>query len=155
MVRLRPATEADWARLFCWRNDPETRAHVHSGDVVELSAHLKWLRATLANQDIKLFVARDSEAGNYVGTVRLDLDKKAIHYSVTVEPHQRGKGYGEQIIAATLESMPDANGEKWRNADRLVASIKPDNYASLRAFADNGFLLVKVTPTLVVLERAR
>lgn len=161
MLRLRPAEQRDWARLLCWLNDPETRARFKQSDVVTAKEHFEWLAETLKAVDKRLYVADDHEAGYSVGTVRLDLVKYRkgddwAEVSVTVEPRARGKGYGGALVQAVVDlggvwSTP--TNEPSGLVAGLVATIKHDNYASLRAFASAGFTPVKVTDKFVTLER--
>lgn len=133
-VTLRLATEADAARLFAWRDDPDTRTASKDQKPLSFKAHIDWLKATLAKTDVHLFVAADHGRGALVGTVRVDEHKgKPPEVSITVDPRQRGRGYAALMIHC-LQSY------QW---PRLVATVRTSNYASLRAFWENGFRVTK------------
>lgn len=150
MVHVRAATYGDWARLLAWRSDPETMAQFKETSAPNVKAHMAWLKRALAADDVRLFVADDSELGLSVGTARLDLKMRKNETwaacSVTVAPQARGRGYAAPLIAflvlrARAESLAG-----------LLAEVKPGNFASLRAFASCGFMPVKADNDFVTLE---
>lgn len=151
MVRLRKAVKGDWARLYWYRNDAETRARFTSHQFVTLEDHMAWLDETLVDKNLLLFLADDQEMGGAVGTVRLGVLKRGKQRwgdcSITVEPLARGKGYGRELVAGLIFQGQVAG------LDGLIAKIMPDNYASLRAFAGQGFLPVSYAADVVHLER--
>lgn len=138
---LRPATMADWARLFAMRNDETTRQNSLKMTPVILADHLTWLTQKLNDRDVALLVALDHERGVTVGYARVDFHgtgkKREALCSIVIDAPQRGRGYASQVIQG-LETLA-----RDRLAHRLMAVVKPDNYASLRAFANCGFALVK------------
>lgn len=150
MPTLRPATEADWARLLAWRNDPDARAAFVSTEIVTVPEHRKWLTKTLADRNKLLLVAIDRAIGFAVGTARLDRVKDVAECSVTVDGRYRGRGYATFIVSQLASYVPP----DWRCA-RLVARIKQENTASLRTFTDAGFVYATTDKSgLVVLELA-
>lgn len=156
MVRLRRAEMRDWAALLYWRNDAETRAQFKQQEVVSLKDHLRWLTETLAREETALYIADDDEAVLTVGTIRLDAVKHGeedwAECSITVDPQVRGRHYATAIIACVVDQ-----GGTWKEQGLiagLLATVKADNYASLRAFAACDFQPVKMTEKFVTLERA-
>ena len=150
MLKIRPATVNDWASLYAWRNDPDTRAASTTTGEVALADHMKWLAAELRKDTPGLYVAYDAARDVVVGTGRLDVvNKSTREVSLTVDPAQRGHGYGVQIVAALALTL---------GADVTVlrAKVRTGNMASLRAFADNDYLPKSYTADgFVLLERAR
>lgn len=128
-MMLRQATLNDWAVLFYWHSDPTTRAS-STTSATSLEAHMQWLRRAIASGT--LFVAVDDH--DKIGTVRLDVFAGAAEIHLTVAPDQRGKRYSTAIIAKAVVKCMDLDVTK------MVARVRTENYASLRAFADNGFL---------------
>jgi len=120
MVSLRPATIDDAELLLSWRNDPETRARSHVGDVIPLSEHVAWLRKTLENPTRELFVAESD--GEPVGTVRADQDGKFKELSWTIAPFARKRGLAKEMVKLAAGQVEGP----------LRAEIKPDNIASIR-----------------------
>lgn len=149
MLKLRPATFYDWARLFHWRNDPVTLENSFDSVPVTLDAHLKWLRTHLRQpQPTAIFIARDLIRGVEIGQCRLDpTDKKGVaECSIAIDPQQRGHGYAPQMLAL-LATEARAKGFK-----KVIARVKESNTASLRAFANVGFTPVSVEKGVAILE---
>lgn len=145
MLRVRPAEPKDWARLYGWRNDPATRAASVTQEPVELTAHVKWLEATLKKASVRLFVATDDSTGRSVGTCRMDLrNKTTVELSVTVDARARGEGCSTGMVAWLVSHT---HGE-FPGVRLLTAQIREENVASLRAFAEVGFTItgLKVLP---------
>jgi len=147
-VRLRPATREDVARLWQWRNDPQTRRASLDESEISLEAHARWLEQTLARPDRRLYVA--TSTGKDVASARLDIAAGEAEVSVTVAPEHRGRGLGPAVLQALARDAFGALG-----LARLVARIKRDNTASLTAFERAGFCLVEEGPVLMLIRESR
>ena len=147
-VTLRLATLADAAFLLRWRNDPLTRANSLSPEAITPEQHAAWLAATLASGTRYLYVAEASFT-EAIGTVRLDrLDRPTptAEVSITVAPEHRGQGWaGPMLEAVRMEA-------KAHGITRVVATVKPGNTASLRAFLAAGYRITAPAGVLT-LER--
>lgn len=132
VVGLRAATSDDAEALLAWRNDPLTRRMSRSEDEVAVETHRTWLRSLLSDPRRHLFVA--SCDGADVGQVRLDAPTRgAAEVSLTVAPAHRGRGLAAAMLRAIEQQARDLG------LARLVASIRPENEASLRAFKAAGW----------------
>jgi RimJ/RimL family protein N-acetyltransferase len=131
-VELRLATPRDAEVLFAWRNDPDTRRNSASVALVTWEEHVRWIERTLADPSRRLYVAYLGD--DAVGTVRLDFADEAV-ISITVAPPHRGKRLAVALIRAACVA---ARGR------RVVASIRPENVPSIRAFERAGFHYVGV-----------
>lgn len=80
-------------------------------------------------------------SGNVIGTSRLrfelvpSLEKEGGHVGYDIRPSQRGKGYGTQILALTLEKARE------RGLQRVRLTCDADNVASARIIEKNGGIL--------------
>jgi RimJ/RimL family protein N-acetyltransferase len=133
-VDLRPATVSDASRIYEWRNAPETRRYALDPAALEFDAHVRWLALVIENPRVVLLVG--TLEGADVGVLRYDLDGDAATVSVYLVPGNSGAGLGAALIDA---------GTQWLRARhpqvrRIVATIRPDNTASLGAFAAAGFV---------------
>lgn len=145
MLTLRPATAGDAALLLAWRNDPATRSASFSTDVVAADDHEIWLTGRLADPACRLWIAQEDDRP--VGQVRLDSGPGATaEIAIGLAPEARGRGLGTAIIAMACRSASDT----WQ-IERIVARVRPDNAASLRAFGRAGFVEADRSPRAVVL----
>jgi UDP-2,4-diacetamido-2,4,6-trideoxy-beta-L-altropyranose hydrolase len=146
-IRLRPASAADCERVWSWRNDPETRAASFESAEIPWDTHVRWFGDALRREDRRILVVEAD--GEPAGTMRLDIASAEATVSIHLAREWRGRGVGTRALAALADL---AFGEL--GIDRLLASVKPDNYASLAAFAHAGFTRVE-SGSVVVLERRR
>lgn len=146
---LRAATETDADLLRDWRNEPATRAASRSTGEVTTDEHRSWLQSVLADPDRLLWVA---ELGaRPAGQVRFDRIRGYVYeISVSIDPAMRGGGLGSELIARGCEALYART-----NATSVVARVRPENEASLRAFAANGFAPVTEEQGFAVLAMAR
>ncbi len=132
-LRLRAATEADSSLLLQWRNDPDAVRWSGNGRAIETAEHDQWFASVLENPGHRLRIGEVD--GRPVGFVRVDVHGGVGTVSVAVAPDQRGRGYGRDLLTATLEDV---------QADcqvvTLAAIIHRENEASLRAFRSVGFV---------------
>jgi RimJ/RimL family protein N-acetyltransferase len=146
-VGLRRASAADCERAWVWRNDPDTRAASFDSAEIPWGAHVRWFGDALRREDRTLFVVEAD--GAPAGTVRLDLARAEATVSIHLAPEWRRRGVGTRALAALADLAFRELG-----IDRLLASVKADNHASLAAFAKAGFTCVE-SGAVVVLERRR
>ena len=134
-MRQRVATAADVALYFDWANDPETRRQSFSSTPINLTTHERWFSRKVVDPDALLLVFETNE-GRPVGQVR--FEKQADHeiiIGLSVDAAFRGQG----LAAAMIREGSEVCLERWTEAD-IVAYIKPDNLASVRAFERAGFV---------------
>lgn len=131
-ITLRPASLQDAALLLSWRNDPQTRAASHNTAPVEMSQHLAWLEAALADRARQLFIAEDD--GVAVGSLRVDRQADGVsELSWTVAPAARGQGVGKRMLAVLLSTLEGP----------VRAEVKCGNTASMRIAESAGLKLVR------------
>lgn len=127
MTRLRPATLSDAPFLFRLRTDTATQMGSYH-PAPDYLHHLAWLDGSLRNGRRVLLIAE--VAGHAVATIRLDQRGPGVaEISLTVAPEARRQGYGLATLAAV---------ETW-GVPCLLASIKPDNLASIALFTRAGY----------------
>lgn len=146
-VALRLARLEDCARIWEWRNDPETRRTSFDTAPIPFETHEAWFRASLRRADRKLYVILAE--GRECGSARLDSAGGEAEVSIYLAPEYRGRGVGPAALERLAET---AFGEL--ELERLVARVKADNAASLAAFERAGFTRV-ADAAAVTLARAR
>jgi UDP-2,4-diacetamido-2,4,6-trideoxy-beta-L-altropyranose hydrolase len=132
-LRLRSAQLQDARLLWRWASDPDTRRVSFSSARIPWQSHLVWLDAKLRDPRSRLYVgvAADEQP---VGQVRADLKGRDAVISVSVDRDLRRKGYGCELIREAVDRLlRDAR------VGTIKAFVKPDNLASVSAFAKAGF----------------
>ena len=132
---LRPAAMEDAKLLFDWANEPEVRRASFVSEPIAWDGHLKWLEGRLKNPACRILIGSD-EKGEPFGVIRFEpRPQGGATVSVSVDKRARGAGRGERLIAAGtaayLKAAPDAE---------VHAYVRPDNAASLKAFAKAGYV---------------
>lgn len=132
-LSLRKATEADARSVWEWRNDPQTVAASLSGSEVEWEEHLLWYTKALEDAEREMMILQEGD--NAIGVVRFDrIDEQVAEVSINIAPPARRRGVGVRALTLALE-MAESGG-RYRT---LIARVRSDNEASLRAFAAAGF----------------
>jgi UDP-2,4-diacetamido-2,4,6-trideoxy-beta-L-altropyranose hydrolase len=132
-MTLRQATELDGRLLFEWANDPAVRAASFSTAPIAWDEHLTWLRARLVDPQSRLYIAE--LAGRPVGAARFALHIPRAVISVSLAADARGEGLGERLIALASHRLMAES--QVRGVD---AWVRPNNAASMRAFAAAGYV---------------
>ena len=132
-VVIRPATSADAQVLLEWRNDPTSRLWFRHTHPVTETEHLVWLNGRFEQGNTPVWIA-DGD-GVPVGSSRVDPGSTSTHgsISVVVSADHRGRGFGRALIEWTVSHARDVGYQ------RLIASIHPENLASISLFSSCGF----------------
>jgi RimJ/RimL family protein N-acetyltransferase len=133
-MRLRPATGADALKLWQWRNEPDTRAASFQREPIAYDDHVKWLETKLGDRNVFVLIAI-GEGEAEIGYVRLDLHGDAAEVNLSLEPAYRGRGLGASAIRAATEYAVNR-----LKIGRMIARVRPENTASMRAFRAAGFM---------------
>jgi RimJ/RimL family protein N-acetyltransferase len=133
-VRLRRATEADCQLLWEWCNDAMVRAHSFDSETISFAEHRRWLGRKITDLRCVLLIACNGDAAP-LGQVRYEVKDGEAIVSISVDESVRGRGYGTEILRLSAAKM---FAETTIRA--IHAFIKPENIASLRAFARCGYL---------------
>jgi RimJ/RimL family protein N-acetyltransferase len=131
---LRLAARSDVGTLFRWRNDPAIVALGTSQRTVTWEEHVAWFDRMLDNERHLLYVVYDGERA--AGTVRVDrIESDTAVLAIYLMPPHTGRGLGPQAIRSAVASA----FESWPELRRMIAHVRSDNIASLKAFGKAGF----------------
>ncbi len=134
-ISLRDVIEDDAWILWNWANDPVSRSVSFSPDPIPWEVHFAWFRRKLICSGSHMFIG-ERETGEKVGLVRFDCENERAVISVNVAPEARGKGVGARLIRIGSDRILADNPE----IEAVFAYIKPDNDASVKAFAKAGYV---------------
>lgn len=132
-VTLRPAGPDDCRRIWLWRNDEETRRASFDSSPVPFESHERWYQESLRDRNRKMYVVIAGDEPS--GMIRLDLSGREATVGINLAPEWRGRGVGPLALERLADVAFGSLG-----LDRLVAVVKTDNRASLRAFARAGYV---------------
>ncbi len=132
-LELRDVKLEDCQILWKWTNDPVTRAMSFSSDYIPFETHKSWFNRRAQNPEIAFYLASNQD-GIPLGQTRFESDGRSTFVSLNLSPDFRGCGLGRELIRqATQKYMKEKKG------DRVIALIKRENYASIRAFEKSGY----------------
>lgn len=133
-MNIRKATHDDAQFLFNLRNEPEVRAASWNSDLVEFINHQKWLISTLSDSNRILYILEEGNAP--IGQVRYDTEDKKAEVSVSISANFAGRGYASQGLRESAKLFFVERPE----VQKIIAHIKPNNTASVKCFANAGFV---------------
>ncbi|CAN5276643.1 N/A [soil metagenome] len=136
-LRFRPAIPGDARLLHIWRNEPEVRAASFEQDEIPWDDHLRWLDRKLADrQNCLLLIAERASDGTTLGQVRFDRHGDRAKISLSLDASARGQGLAPWVIRKACDEV----ASRWGGLRDVVARIRPENAASIRAFASARFV---------------
>lgn len=132
-IELREVNESDKVDLFRWRNHPDLMKYAFHPTPVSWEEHERWFAAKLNDPKTTLYIAYWE--GQKIGTIRYDERDRGIFVSVTLGPDFLGKGFGSKLISSgTQQFLREKSPDK-----PILAEIRSDNIASIKAFQKAGF----------------
>lgn len=132
MLKLRRAEASDEEFLYSLRNDPSVCQASWNTAKVPLETHKKWLQEALKDPAIALYILEVD--GIKAGQMRFNLKEEEISLSLT----ESFRGLG--IASKALALATDLFFQEHQEINQIVAYIKPDNLASIKAFTKAGFI---------------
>ena len=133
IINLTKAGITDINDMFEWRNHPDIRENFFNQELLSWDEHEKWFTSKLKDPDATVYMAYYRK--EKIGTIRFERENSMIKTSVMLNPLFLGKGLGSQVIKMgvkrfIMEKNPDM---------QIIAEIKKDNVASIKAFEKAGF----------------
>ncbi len=132
-LTLRPVQLEDALLIWSWANDPFVRVVSFSTTEIPWEAHIKWFENKLNDSYCVFYIASNSK-NQPVGQARYDVNGDECIISVSLVTEFRGCGYGTQLIQQATQKFFMESHVKI-----VIAHIKEQNTASIRAFMKAGF----------------
>jgi UDP-2,4-diacetamido-2,4,6-trideoxy-beta-L-altropyranose hydrolase len=130
-LRLRLAEQGDAAWLLELQHQPETRRFARTTAVPTQAEHARWLANVFDDDDRLLLIV--SADGAPAGMVRLDRaaeDTASFEISIAIDVRFHGQGIGSAALVLVRRMVPAVD---------LIATVLPENSASLALFAAAGY----------------
>lgn len=132
MLSYRNAALVDSKMIYKWNTDPLTRSNSFNSNSFSFEEHHKWFRSKLTDLNA-IFMIFTNQASNDVGMVRIDKTTGDWLIGITIDEKSRGKGFSSEMISK-------ASKVHYSNfAQTIIAQIKNDNIASIKAFLKAGY----------------
>ena len=131
LLYLRKANSDDCKLFFDWANDKDVRNNSFSPESIIWENHKAWFENKINSNQSLLFVLIYNNVP--VGQIRLDKEGDVWVLDYSIDKKYRGKGLGKKIIQLVLE----------RTSKPIKAVVKPANFASIKVFQQNNFLMTE------------
>lgn len=148
-LAVRKARKSDLMLYFEWANDPEVRKNSFNSQPIMLEDHSRWFATNVESIKTVMLVILKGRAA--VGQVRFNVEGKSALLNYSIGAEFRGKGLSTPVIKLATESLLNTHPE----LDLIVAEVKPENIASLRAFEKNDFYRALESSEKIVLHLHR
>lgn len=135
-IYLRDVEERDKDLLFEWANDESVRKNSFSTHEISYEEHCRWFENMMRNENCKQWILCVDDKD--VAQIRLNIKGGNAEIGYSVEAKRRGEGLGKLILQLTAKRVR----EEFPYIKKLIAKVKVDNIASLKAFEDNGYSVV-------------
>src|SRR3972149_9275423 len=132
-LTLKEVKNDDIHDLFKWRNHPSVRRNFFNAKLLSWEEHEKWFKERTQNPNTTIYIAHYRK--NKIGTIRFESKEESIKVSVMLNPEYIGKGFGSIVIRKGTERFIKEKGM----SKPLIAEIKNNNIASIKAFSKAGF----------------
>ncbi len=117
-----------------WVNDPLDRANSFDSRMIDREEHLAWMQDSLADPTRLLYILEDD--GVPVGHIKLYKEGDRADVGYCIAPSCRGRGYAKAMLRLLADVVRDEDAD----IKTIVASVKPQNEASIKALLGNGYV---------------
>lgn len=138
-LKLRSVESHDVDDLFKWRNHPDVRKNSFNINTISWDDHKKWFETKRRDPNTIVYIAYWGE--NKIGSIRFEEKDEVVKVNVMLNPDFIGKGFGSKLIRVGTEKFINAR----KPNKPIIAEIKKDNIASIKAFQKAGFKESHVT----------
>lgn len=135
ILSIRKLDEKDKQITFEWTNDPVTRRNSFNSEPILFDQHSKWFNSKFNDKFAYYFVCEvDSKPA---GLVRFDYDhsEQAFIIGISIDVKYRGRKLAITFLKKTCNKFIEFSNKP------IIAYIKEDNIASVKAFENAGFKL--------------
>jgi spore coat polysaccharide biosynthesis predicted glycosyltransferase SpsG len=130
LLDVRPATPEDLDLTWEWSNDPDVRRQSFESASIPRHRHEEWFARRLADPEGDFLIVESD--GVPVGQARIEGTPTTLGY--LVGPASRGRGLASPLLVAACRQH-----FRRHPAGEVIALVKPDNRASVRALDLAGF----------------
>lgn len=136
-IKLRKVQESDCKLLWEWANDPVVRENSFSREKISWEDHCRWFKYKLSQDGSIIYIAEYQNMK--IAYFRAEKVDDNVVISICIAPEFRGLGLATYLITLGTNELFKSNFSR-----KVVAFIKENNYASISAFLNAGYLDVKI-----------
>jgi len=134
-LKIRNATPSDVDLIFDWANDELVRKQSFTSADIDYDTHREWFSNKLEDENSLIFIIEAQEIPASI--VRFEIGDRSATIGVSIAKEFRGKGFA----VTTINMGVDAYFNSYNLT--ILASIKPENIASIKSFKKAGFEFLK------------
>lgn len=133
VISIRPCKTSDCRFVWRLRNEKTARQFAFNTAYIPYKRHIGWFRKKLKDNSSYIFIVLNNK--RRIGEVRLDSDKKnSAEIGIHMLKKERGRGLGSAALKAA-----SSHALRKMRLKKIVAHIKKDNIASVKAFENAEF----------------
>jgi RimJ/RimL family protein N-acetyltransferase len=133
-INLECASAQDCRRLWEWANDPVVRRSAFETGTIAWEDHVRWFENRLRDPSTLIFIALDAHR-RPLGQVRFQWQGPDVaEIDISLDGASRGSGLGSALIRRSVDTFFASKPVR-----TVMAHVRPENHASLRAFENAGF----------------
>ena len=136
-IKIRCAKSDDVDLLYRWTNDEQVRIQSFTSDSISYESHCVWFLRKLSDESTVIFIVEVDSVPASV--VRFEIENNSSIIGISIDEKFRGKGLGSVVISKGIQEYFKMNDLP------ILAYIKKDNTASIRAFEKSGFKCFNLT----------
>ena len=135
-LTCRKATIGDIELVYQLSNEELTRKNSFNSEPIEFATHEKWFTQKLTDNKSHFMIFEDDNS-TPVGLVRIECKAETV-IGITIDKNFRGLGISVDMLNIATEDF-----HKKTPTASILAYIKKNNEASIKAFEKAGFTFVK------------
>lgn len=132
-LKFRDVEDGDCKDLYDWRNHPIVRKNSFNMSAFSFDEHQNWFKGKRQSAGTTIYIGCCQD--HKVGAIRFEDEKDGIKVNVMLNPEYIGKGLGVRLIESGVKKFKEQN----KTDKAIIAEIKEDNVASIKAFERAGF----------------
>ena len=138
-LKLRDVEDQDCQDIYDWRTHPLVCQNSFNSAAFSYADHEAWFQRKRQSPETTIYIAFCDD--QKVGVVRFEDEKQSVNVSVMLNPQFIGQGLGGKLIELGVKRLK----EQKQSQKPIIAEIKEDNFASIKAFEKAGFKKSHVT----------
>ena len=137
-LKIELATTSDIKNISDLSNDPIVRQNSLNPNFISWQDHIDWFTKKIKDKNTFFYVIKNKD-NDFIGQIRFEQITNSLDYvvSISIKSDYRGKG----LVSLILKNAQD-KFKKNKNARKIYAYIKKENFISVKTFLKAGYSIV-------------